>query len=462
MDEDEQFNQAFGEHTDISSYIEKIKNNDVDTEKLGITESITDLAWRLLGRYIANNTHIKSIDLTGCGLTDEKMALLFSELSSSTSVKEFDVHNNRFGIDGFRCMASFLEGSPKLSQITFSDNDFGSECFELLIQSLHGKAVEVLYLRDSNITDISALSTYTLPNLTHVQLENNNIGRKGCMILADVLRKEGSTLTYLDLDNTGIDDEGVEILAKSLKLNTKLDKLLLDSNDITEKGRVALLKTLNDMSSIENTYYSNHTLKDVELYCPDDLDDEEDSINGDNDTRDEISTSINEALKINRNNQDPHAAGRAKVIKYQLNSQNRKEACYLQGTEYSAETNILADIEPILLPQILALVGEKHGQSELYTALLPTAPELMSFIDRKAMIEDEKGRNAVHTTALKAEYERKMAALNAEYEQKLAVLTAKDNDLSSRLALFELGDRKHQQSVVDGGKEGGEKRQRIN
>jgi len=104
MDDDDQFHQAFGEHTGISSYIksdiEKIKNNDVDTKKLGITQCqyINDLAWRLLGQYIANNTHLKSIDLSRCGLTDEKMALLFSELSSSASIKEVDVHNNRFGM----------------------------------------------------------------------------------------------------------------------------------------------------------------------------------------------------------------------------------------------------------------------------------------------------------------------------------------------------------------------------
>jgi len=349
-------------------------------------------------------------------------------------------------------MASFLEGSPKLTQITFSDNDFGSECFELLIRSLHGSLVEILYLRDSNITDISALSTYTLPNLTRIQLENNNIGRKGCIILADVLRKEGSTLIYLDLDNTGIDDEGVEILAKSLKLNTKLGTLLLaGKNDITEKGRVALLKTLNDVSSIKNTYNSNHTLKALELHYPVNLDDEEDSINGDDDTRDEIRTSINEALTISRNNRDPHAAGRAKVINYQLNSQNRNEACYLQGVEYSAETNVLADIEPVLLPQILALIGEKHGQSELFTALLPTAPELMSFVDRKAMLKDKQNLNVA-----------KIRALTAEYERKMAILTAEGNDINKRLALIELGESK--QSVADKGKEGGsgEKRQRMN
>jgi len=84
---------------------------------------------------------------------------------------------------------------------------------------------------------------------------------------------------------------------------------------------------------------------------------------------------------------------------------------------------------------------------------MPIVPDLMSFIDRRAMIEDEKSRNAAHSSALNAEYEHKMATLTAEYERKMASLkthfmsetsrlTAKVIDLNNRLALIELGDSK--------------------
>jgi len=86
-------------------------------------------------------------------------------------------------------------------------------------------------------------------------------------------------------------------------------------------------------------------------------------------------------------NYESHAAGKVKVIKYQLNSRNRKNLCRLQGIEYSSMGNLFADIEPTLLPRTLALIGREHGQSEFYTALISMVPDLMSCIDTRGMMK---------------------------------------------------------------------------
>ena len=108
VDEDEQFNQAFGEHTgiddDVRRDINRIKYNDDILKELVLysedTENFTNHAWRLLGRYIANNTHLEKINASICRLADEEMASLFSELTKSTSLQQLDLQSNRFGIDG--------------------------------------------------------------------------------------------------------------------------------------------------------------------------------------------------------------------------------------------------------------------------------------------------------------------------------------------------------------------------
>jgi len=301
---------------------------------------------------------LKTIDLHNCNLTDEKMALLFKELVRSVSLKRLDIDRNLFGIDGVRCMIPQLQNCPHLSTLMMGGNrNINSECFEVLVNALDAKSVEELYLQKCNITDISALDTYNLPNLKELVLNRNNIGRDGCRILSNMLQKDRSALTELFLINTGIDDEGAEMIASSIKQNPTFKKLHLNSNTgITEKSCLAFLKLLLDVSSIENTYTSNHTLTECYLFG---------TLNS------ETQSVINNACKMNRMNNNP---GRAKVIKYQLNSQNRKKLCELQGVEYSTN-NIFADIEPVLLPEILALIGDRHGQSELYTALIPTAPD---------------------------------------------------------------------------------------
>ena len=60
--DDENYRAAFGEHTGISSEgrdeINRIKDNDPDLKKISPrmcdVENFSDLAWELLGGYIAN------------------------------------------------------------------------------------------------------------------------------------------------------------------------------------------------------------------------------------------------------------------------------------------------------------------------------------------------------------------------------------------------------------------------
>ena len=450
MDMEEEHQQAFGEHTgideDVLDNILSIKDNSDEFDDLHLsseeTENFTNLAWRLFGRYIANNTHLKEINLDNCSITDEKAASLFKELTRSVSLERLDMDGNSFGVEGIRSMIPLLQNSLNLSTLYLDSNrNINSECFGLVVSALHGKSVADLFVGDCNITDISALETHNLPNLRELILNENNIGKEGCQIMANLLQKEGSTLTEVFLIDTGIDDEGTELLATSLKHNTTLKKLNLCNKGITAKGHRAFLKLLVDVSSIGNTYNSNSTLTEcslIEYGAP----------------NSEMQVLINSACKMNRMNSNP---GRAKVIKYQLNSRNRKKLCELQGIEYS--TNNIADVEPILLPKILALIGDRHGQSELYIALIPTAPDLLSYIDRKAKLNDVLVKNAVQATSLAeelannlAKYERKVAALKTEYSYQTSRLTTHNVEVNHRLELIDLGDKKQSSS---GGKSEG-------
>ena len=182
--------------------------------------------------------------------------------------------NNTFGIDGLRCIYPFLKHSPNLSTLNFDRNSeflgthgFNNECFEWVIRTLHelSPKVDRLFYRHCNATDISALETYTLSNLQYLGLDGNSIGREGCITLSNLLQKEDTRLKYLDLDNTGIEDEDVELIASSLKHNTTLNRLWLEGNNLSHDAYVTLLKLLVDVSSIESTYTSNHTLTELNL-----------------------------------------------------------------------------------------------------------------------------------------------------------------------------------------------------
>ena len=439
MDDDEeehQYRLAFGANANISQQcrnkVNAIRNNDAATVFILVymdADNLSELAWELLGQYFSNNTHVREV-------TDAKMALLFSRLRQSASLEIINLGNNFISTEGVRSMLPFLENTPKLRELYLDKNaNVNTECFDMLMSALNGSSsMEELWFAHCNIEDISALNTYTLPNLYRIDLSHNTIGREGCITIANLLQSEGSTLTKLYLDSTGMGDDEAEILATALTHNTKLQYLDLELNNIGERGLGAFLKLLNDIASIECTYNSNHTLTTLNLNLSDEVDDNS------------LLNEIKIACRQNRQSTNPAAVGRAKFIRSQLNSQTRKRYCEWQGIDENSCGNIFADIEPVaLLPNILALISGNHGQSELYTTLVPLAPDLLSFIDRKALLKDTMAQNAADIAELAAEHARQVAAFNS----KLAALNAKGNKFERRLACMEVEDSSSQSKVMD-------------
>ena len=193
--EDVEFCKVFwgiGEHSSsmknvtkaCREYINRIRINTDKVEVFQLDSSdaqkFSNQAWELLGRYIANNTHLIKIDLCHRNLTDQMMTLLFSGLRRSDSLQRLDLDGNNFGIDGVRSMIPFLEASRQLLCLNLSNNNnFNSDCFEVLVSALNGKSITFLYLQYNNIEDISALDRYNLPHLEYLSLNGNNIGRDG-------------------------------------------------------------------------------------------------------------------------------------------------------------------------------------------------------------------------------------------------------------------------------------------
>ena len=435
--DEEQFTQAFGCISQAEVHtIQMIKNNDPYVTSFivvrNLANCLSELAWKLLGRYIANNDYLEILDLGCTNLTDEQeMAILFSRLANSRSLKQLILYDNEIGINGIRCMVPFLRNSPNLSLINLGNNkDICTEEFEVLINALDGGHIKEIFLQNCNIEDISVLGNCTLShlrelhlednstqnmggilalqnytNLKELYLEGNKIGREDCLVISNLLQKEDSKLEVLDLDSNDIEDEGAEILAASLKHNNTLTDLYLHKNKITERGFCAFLKILNDISSIDCTYNSNHTLKHLTL--PDDHYTQ---------TMREIRTHTLSLLGKNISSPNPRME---KIIDTQLNSNKRMELSRLQGVPYSY-SGIFSDIDALVLPEVLALVGQSHGQTELYHMLIAVVPDLASTVNRKVILQQKYAEKSAQMEALRTE----MVEINNE----LALIARKERN----------------------------------
>ncbi|KAL3827229.1 hypothetical protein ACHAXA_004704 [Cyclostephanos tholiformis] len=101
--------------------------------------------------------------------------------------------------------------------------------------------------------------------LTKLDFDCNDVGiGGGCEVIANVLRDPSCALRVLSLRRNGIDDSGATMLADSLSNNDTLEELHLDDNPgISSGGIQAFSRLLCDASTINSTYHSNHTLRDL-------------------------------------------------------------------------------------------------------------------------------------------------------------------------------------------------------
>jgi hypothetical protein len=175
----------------------------------------------------------------------------------------------------------------------------------------------------------------------------------------------------LNLQRNDIDDEGVENLVNALQRNTTLRELDLGLNSgISRHGNIMLLKLVNDISSISATLQSNHTLLDLIV------------VSSLSERVGKIQRCIRMTTEINRLEE----AGRKKVIQTQLHSERRAELAEIQGVNHS----VYSEIDPLHLPEVLALIGRRHGQKELYAALRSSIAGLISTVNRKECIIQQR------------------------------------------------------------------------
>ena len=387
--------------------LQAIMENDPSTTSFHAGDDrdyITSKAWARIGREISNNTHLQQVMIFGGALNDHRMSCLFDGLTRSSSIREMILHRNQLSVAGVRSMVPFLQNANNLTYLSLSDNNLQTEGFNVIFRALRNSPIETLNCDNCGIESIDIDSDHIPRNLDVLSLSENSIGVDGCRGLTNLLQGGDATLERLFLDRNNIDNEGVEILTNALQNNASLKLLELIENDgISMRGLTLLLKLVNDVSSIKATLQSNHTLREIRVIADTDREEVYRSV---------LMPHIDAALGINARN-NPEVAGRVKVIETQLHSQTRAELCRLLGVDRS----VFREIDPLLLPEVLSLIGRRHGPRELYFGLLQSVMSLLSTVNVTECIKQERSYHAAKV----AEYE----AIAAEHRIKMEELDAK-------------------------------------
>ena len=373
--------------------LQRIKRNDSCVDKIDLDgvdiQNMTNEQLDELGRDIADNTHLVEVNLSDAAINDHKASRLFRGLTRSSSIKEMTLRYDDLSAAGVLSMEPFLQNANNLQLLSLSNNNIQSGGFNMIFRALRDSPIETLFCRWCGIESIEIEKENSPRHLRQLALQGNSINTDGCRQIAKLLQGGDVTLKSLNLEGNKIDDEGVEILVDALQNNKSLKDLDLKGNKrISKHGNIMLLKLVNDVSSIEATLRSNHTL----WY-----------LRG---SDHQIQIHINNLITMNRNGGSTEAAGREKVIQTQLNSAMRAKLEEIQGINHS----LYREIDPLHLPEVLALVGRRHGQGELYIALKSSIAGVISTVNRKECIEVQM---AYHVSKLE-HHASKLEQLDAE------------------------------------------------
>ena len=394
------FSVHAGQSEECLENINKIRHNDPTLTELYLESGnnyFDDMNWKLLGRYISRNTHLTCIDFTEMYPGPENIRNFFSDLP-------------------FGSLASV-----PLKDISIAYANLSTNIFDLMLKALSGGPIENISVYDSLIDSIEVLYEVKLPCLKHLDLSDNKIlctkGLETCAATLETLSmannpitgcvglsklfEKGTALLEVSLCNTKVDDEGADMMASSLKHNNTVYLFEMENNNMTEKGCVSFLKLICDISSIENTLNSNHKIDNIVIHKWN-----SDSL---------VKAFLDSAVRRDGRTRD----GRSKVIEFQLNSVKREALHCLQGIDY-CYSSIFAEIDPLVLPDVLALVNREHGQTELYRMLANSASDLFSTVNRKVVLKQklaEKNKEIANKKIEMASLTSQMAALSAEVSE---------------------------------------------
>jgi len=218
-----------------------------------------------LFKGLSNNKSIRKI----CIVYSHIFERLDPFLKNNHNLADIDIQLCGFDDEGAHQLSQVLGGcnSKSLKRICLSDNEIEEGQLLDIIQALNTHPqLEVLDLSRMGIERNSCLALSTLlanttKKLQTLNLEMNNIDDEGIEALVHAI--SGSQLQELNLDRNNLGDDGALMFASALRGNCKLKVLTLHDNRITAEGWAHFSRLLCDPSSINNTYLSNHTLRDM-------------------------------------------------------------------------------------------------------------------------------------------------------------------------------------------------------
>ena len=229
-----------------------------------------------LALLMRNNTKINILgicdDMLDCG---DLMAHFFRTLEGNNSIRKLTVlsatlTDSSETLSNFDNLASFIKSHKPLAEIEFASSDMPVEAWNALPRTLEecaGRSLHLFKLSGCNIGDeqlgriVTALSAHQQLEVLGLQLHapHGSTNRATHLALATGLKTGFSNLKTLELDSH------LANVVEAITNGSKIEHLILhrDFFENTHEGWQVLKKLLCDTSSINKTFFSNHSVHKI-------------------------------------------------------------------------------------------------------------------------------------------------------------------------------------------------------
>ncbi|XP_069468249.1 uncharacterized protein [Ambystoma mexicanum] len=271
-DEDRKLKDAF-KTQDIGKRAGSVYEEKTEDGRTALQNQITDML-----AVLRECDEVDQLVLRNTGMTDDLLEMLTKALIESQSdIETINLNLNNLGPTGARDIVQLLKAKPSLKRLLLFGNQMGDEGIMALMAGLSdllekehfGKAK----LQASPTTETAAEDNQLKSlNLIELDIGGNHLTSKGLWSVASFLRmnppiqylglaqsnieslegwmeffdsmKANTNITHLLLDENNLGDDGTRLLADMLKVNQSLCKIDLDCNNIGEEGATAIIESL--------------------------------------------------------------------------------------------------------------------------------------------------------------------------------------------------------------------------
>ncbi|MGH0165446.1 UNVERIFIED_CONTAM: hypothetical protein FKN15_049074 [Acipenser sinensis] len=199
---------------------------------------------------------VEHLVLRNTGLTDDLLGSLATALMNSQSeVEMINLNLNNIGPQGACILTHLLKAKPQVKGLLLFGNKLGDDGICILINRMTELHIPEENEKQISVSPLPAENEQSLSEgkgflLSELDIGGNQITCKGIKCVASFIRQQ-PPLQYLGIaQSNGVDTEGWEALFDSLKINSRISHVILDENQLGDEGAILFADMLRANQSL--------------------------------------------------------------------------------------------------------------------------------------------------------------------------------------------------------------------